>query len=318
MPTRLTLPTPDEFDLTAAVCSYGYYVLAPNQWDAVAQTLTRPLRTADHRVVRVTCRAASGPARGRSLRIRVTPQVPRGDHDAIKRQVARMFHLDVDAAVFRRFHRLHRGARRRRFGRLFRSPTLFEDMVKTITGCNVSWPNTIAMNRRLCERVGRDGDFPTPAELAAWQPARLNRATRVGYRAERIIRLARDVDAGRLDLDALAAPGRHSDELYHALRRIHGFGDYAASNVLQLLDHYDRVAIDSETIRHFRQFHGVGGSAREVAERARRHYDRFAPFQFLAYWYELWTGYESVIGPADSWTAEKSKQLTAGRLARRT
>lgn len=286
MPTTLTLPTPRRFDLRAAVCSYGYFVLAPNRWDEPTRTLHRPLRDAAGRVVRA---AVTHEARRGVSTIRCHRKVARAHHATLKQQVARMLHLNTDPRLFDRFQRLNPEARRWNFGRLLRSPTMFEDMVKTITGCNVAWTNTMQMNRLICEHVGRDGDFPTPAEIARCSPAKLKQACRVGYRAERIVRLAREVHQGRLDLAWFERPGRTSDELYEALRAIHGFGDYAASNVLQLLDRFDRLAVDSETIRHFRQRHGGSGDAPAVAAAAREHYQQYAPYQQLAYWFELWT-----------------------------
>jgi len=285
MPSTLTLSIPRRFDLPAAVTTYGYYVLAPNYWDEPTQTLHRPLAV-DGQVVNV--RIHAGAQAKPQLRIACDATVPRAHHALIKARVARMLHLDTPPDVFTRFHAMHRDARRLKFGRLFRSPTLFEDMVKTITGCNVAWANTKTMNRLLCEKVGTNGAFPTPAELAAISPSALKRKCKVGYRAERIIRLARDVEAGRLDLAWFAEAHRTTDELYDALRAIYGLGDYAANNILTHLDRYDRLPIDSETIRHFRQVHGHAGDEKQIAAAARRYYERFAPFQFLAYWYELW------------------------------
>ena len=41
--SNLTLPVPPGFDLQAAVCSYGYFILAPNRWDPDTRTFARPL-----------------------------------------------------------------------------------------------------------------------------------------------------------------------------------------------------------------------------------------------------------------------------------
>ena len=288
MPTVLHLAAPAGFRLEPAVTTYGYYVLAPNRWDAAAGALRRPLHATDGRVVEVTVTESRRRGDGPKLRIACDAALPRADHAAIKRRVARMLHLDTPAEVYRRFWAMHPKARRAGFGRVFRSPTLFEDVIKTMTGCNVAWRNTKAMNAHLCAKVGRAGAFPRPADLAGWSPSRLKVACKVGYRAERIIRFARDVEAGRLDLAWFEQDDRPTDEVYDALRSIHGVGDYAANNILQHLDRYDRLPVDSETIRHFREVHGHDGEAAQIAHAARRHYDRFAPFQFLAYWYELW------------------------------
>jgi len=297
MATTLTLKPPRDLSLPHAVCSYGYFVLAPNRYERRA--LHRPLHDADGAVVdaRITQARIGGP-----IRVRCDRAVARRHHAIIRRQVGRMLRVDED---LRGWRRAHPTAARRRFGRLFRSPTLFEDIVKTMTGCNVTWSQTMAMNRRLVECVGRAGAFPTPAELAAVRPSVLKRRCKVGYRAQRIVRLAREVDRGRLDLDWFEQPGRETDELAEALGRIYGLGPYAVNNVLHLLGRYDRLAVDTETVRHFRECHGVDGDTRAIARAAAAHYERYAPYQFLAYWYELWCGYEAKAGPAHDWLSKR-------------
>jgi 3-methyladenine DNA glycosylase/8-oxoguanine DNA glycosylase len=158
----------------------------------------------------------------------------------------------------------------------------------------------------LCEKVGpreARGAFPTPRELAAWTPSKLARACKVGYRAERIIRLARAVASGELDLSWFEAQERTTEEVYEALLAIHGFGAYAAGNVCQLLGRYDRLAIDTETYRHFEQEHNLprGEDPKRIHPRIEAHYAKYAPFQFLAYWFDLWQGYQKRFGPAWEW-----------------
>ena len=64
-------------------------------------------------------------------------------------------------------------------GALLRSPTLWEDVVKTICTTNVSWGNTVSMVRRLVEQLGAPYTqrhaasllFPTPQQVADAHPA---------------------------------------------------------------------------------------------------------------------------------------------------
>lgn len=51
-----------------------------------------------------------------------------------------MFRLSVvDENAIQEFHKLHLDARNQEFGRLFRSPSLFEDIVKTLLLCNCKY-----------------------------------------------------------------------------------------------------------------------------------------------------------------------------------
>ena len=91
-----------------------------------------------------------------------------------------------------------------------RSPTFFEDVIKTVTSCNVTWPSTVVMNIRLCEVVGRGGAFPTPRRLARTRPATLRARCRVGYRDQRIIELSRMFASGvsKCIFEGTDVPGR--------------------------------------------------------------------------------------------------------------
>ncbi len=306
---QFSIPLPPRFSLRHAVCSYGYFILAPNQWIPAPRHadshLLRILHTTSGRAVTLTLRQ-----RGRRLLIHSGRKLTIADRNLLRAQVRRMLRLDEDLATWRA---LHPQAAAARFDRLFRSPTLFEDIVKTMTSCNVTWPSTVRMNRLLCDHIGR-GAFPSPQQLAATSVADLARLAKVGYRADRIIRLARDVAAGRLDLAWFEHPDRTTDELYDALITIHGIGPFAANNLLQCLGRYDRLPVDTETLRHFRHLHNVRGDLARITAAARRHYRRYAPYQFLAYWFELWQDYERRFGPAHRWPANIHTSFTATKL----
>ncbi|MEM9416653.1 MAG: endonuclease III domain-containing protein [Planctomycetota bacterium] len=320
MPTKLTLPVPRDFELYTAVCSYGHFLLAPTRWDKHKQQLHRVLRDASGRIVR--CRIVQqhtkgkrgrAALRGNALTIHCGRTLPRKHHDVIKQKVVRMLRVDAD---LRGWYKLCPEAKKRSFGRLFRGENLFEDIVKTITSCNVTWPNTVNMNAQLVEHVGHGG-FPTPEQVADFGEARLKSVCRVGYRAGRIVQLARGILDGSVDLDWFEQPGRTSDECYDAAKKLYGIGPYAAANILMLLGHYDKLAIDTETYRHYCKTHNVRRpkDPLKLHKRIEKHYAAFAPYPFLAYWFELWQGYEDRFGPSHHWDADAdAKQFTATNL----
>jgi 3-methyladenine DNA glycosylase/8-oxoguanine DNA glycosylase len=251
------------------------------------------------------------PAR-RRLRARCDLRLEAREAAAVRAGLKRMLRVGFDVKPW---HRLEPQAKRRGFGRLFRGASLFEDIVRTMTSCNVAWPNTVRMNLRLCELVG-DGAFPTPSRLAAWEPHTLQARCRVGYRAARIVALARAVCDGRLDLEGLEDPARPTPELRDELLRIPGVGPYSANNILQLLGRFEHLPIDSETYRHFHEVHRLpqpqtATERRELDLRIRSHYDRYAPYQFLAYWFELMRGYEGRAGHVETWPQANSNAFTA-------
>ena len=280
----LRITPPADLVLKTAVCSYGYFKLAPNRWDEASQAYHTIVRSGDEQLINV---AVTQPSQ--ALRVTCRPGVWRTDAVNVRRQLSRILRLDED---FSAFHKRHAGAKRAGFGRLIRSATLFEDIVKTMTVCNVAWANSVRMNELLCEHFG-DGGFPTPSQLAGSRADAVKRKCKVGYRAAWIVRLARDVAAGKFDVAWFEDTQRDGDESFDRLRIIHGVGPYAANNICMLLGHYDRLAIDTETYRHFKQVHQVDTAGRdaELHRRIERHYEKYRPYQYLAYWYELWHGY---------------------------
>ena len=305
----LTLAVPPDFDLPRAVCSYGFFMLAPNRWDSANQELHTVVHGETDRLipVKVSSRLRRSNHHRGGLQI-TTPRVTRAEAARIKYQLTRILRIDENLAPF---HRVHRKAARAGFGRLYRSATLFEDIVKTMTCCNVTWSQTRRMNELLVEKVGKGG-FPTPAQLAACRPSRLQQQCKLGYRAERIVRLGRDVCEGKVDLTRFEDETLSTESLFEGLREIHGIGPYAAGNLCQLLGRYDRLAIDSETYRHFREKHDVptpkdAAGMRKLHDRIEKHYAKFAPYQFLAYWFELWGAYEDRFGTASVWDENMSE-----------
>jgi 3-methyladenine DNA glycosylase/8-oxoguanine DNA glycosylase len=239
---------------------------------------------------------------------------------AVRRAVCRMLRLEEDLSGFHercRASASHRRAADLRFGRLLRSTTLFEDMVKVICTCNVAWPQTVAMVSKLTAAYGVPSSdewprgFPTPRRLARVREAALRRTARVGYRAEFLHRLARDIDIGRLDLHAIEhfeGPGR---ELSRRLRRIAGIGEYAAAHLCMLLGRYDQLPVDTELKRFLQERYP---RRRFTPAAIRGCYDHWHPYQFLAYWYELWSGYTDRHGHAEDWQPDGTgRRITSRR-----
>lgn len=319
---KLSIATPPDFDFRSAVCSHGFFVLAPNRWVPKTQSL-RTIVTIDNDLavpVIVSENRGRPDAHGRGGILLSSPaRLGPSQRMTVRRAIWRMLRLDEDLSEFHLLCRqsaTHHAAADMRFGRLLRSASLFEDIVKVICTCNTSWAQTVAMVQRITELWGvpaSDGvarGFPTPARLAEVSAATLRKEARVGYRADFLHRLARDVADDPFELDAIERFDGSSDELYEILRSIHGVGDYAASHLCMLLGHYDRLAVDTELKRFLRQRHP---RRRFTAAQLQGYYDRWDPCQFLAYWFELWSDYTTRHGQSDQWDPEAvGQQITRG------
>jgi 3-methyladenine DNA glycosylase/8-oxoguanine DNA glycosylase len=175
-------------------------------------------------------------------------------------------------------------------GRILRSPTLFEDVVKTVLTTNTVWGST---KRMVANVVALFGDplpadparraFPTPGQLAATDEATLRNAAKLGYRAPYVLDLARSVAGGALDLEALRTANLPTPELRKRLLSLKGVGPYAVANLLMLLGHYDAIPIDTWALSVVsKEWHGgapVGPAEVEAA------FARWGQWKGLAYWF---------------------------------
>ncbi|XP_062176319.1 uncharacterized protein LOC133881409 isoform X2 [Alnus glutinosa] len=404
----------ETFQLEKAVCSHGLFMMAPNQWDPLSKT-----------------------------------------------QVSRMLRLsETEERAAREFRKMcTNGAETDGsfggIGRVFRSPTLFEDMVKCILLCNCQWSRTLSMARALCELqlelqsrsscmsstetggsvteasntnskspktenedfvpktpVGKEtktklkaskvstnltklaeteaelganayfrtdsvqtkaenlssnvlptnveddscqnckscqatgelyktdsclltvlqcfegqesdaygmvGNFPSPRELANLDESLLRTRCNLGYRASRILKLAQGIVEGRIQLTQLeeACKGASLSSynmLDDQLKGIDGFGPFTCANVLMCMGFYHVIPTDSETIRHLRQVHARKSNSQTVQRDVEYIYGKYAPFQFLAYWSELWHFYEKRFGKLSEMPCSDYHLITASNM----
>lgn len=329
----MRIRVPADFVLARDACSYGYFLLAPNVWEPESATLTRAfelsggpavLRISQRGVPRARAGAIAGARthwsamRGNDLCVRCSRGLSRSEQGDVRAQITRMLRLDEDEREISAFHRVDARWKREGRGRLFRSPTLFEDIIKTVTSCNVQWPSTVHMNLRLCEVLGRGGAFPSPVRLARARAATLRARCRVGYRDARIIELARLHARGEIDEAWLSSARTRDDDVFLFLKTLPGIGPYAAANIMQLLGRYARLPLDTESVRHGRVVLGFEGSDAQVMRQVHEHFAPFGDQAFRSYWFELWAFYERKAGPSEGWKPkEVARAFTASSLKER-
>lgn len=176
-------------------------------------------------------------------------------------------------------------------GRMLRSPTVFEDVVKTICTTNCTWSATERMVGALVGELGEPVEgfadrrgFPTPEVMAAADESFYRERARAGYRGAYLRALAADVAEGRLDLETLLDPALDDDEVAARLLAIAGVGPYAVAHVMMLLGRYKRLILDSWTRPKYRVVSGRPRLTDKGIERAFRRYREFAG---LAFWLTL-------------------------------
>jgi len=183
-------------------------------------------------------------------------------------------------------------------GRMLRSPTVFEDVVKTICTTNCAWSATVRMVRALVEHLGeaaagaRDHGpygraFPTPAAMAEATESFYREVARAGYRGAYLISLSRSVAEGTLDLEVLAGSSPKElpdDEVAARLLALPGVGPYAAAHIMMTIGRYSRLILDSWTRPKYARLTGK----KEVTDAAiARRFRRYGEYAGLAFWLYL-------------------------------
>jgi 3-methyladenine DNA glycosylase/8-oxoguanine DNA glycosylase len=289
---KLTLPARPPFSLPAVVRSHGWIRLAPFAEDDHSGGLTYVGQLDSGQVVEMLVQEAPG-----GVRVEVDARLSAAQGAQLARQVTWMLGLDQDFSTFyalaRREPRLAQ-AEARAQGRLLRSPTLFEDTVKTILTTNTSWTGTIRMVQALVSQFGAPlpadparRAFPVPERLAATDAETLRSAAGLGYRAPYVLELARSVASGALDLEGFKSAGIPTPQLRQQLLAIKGVGDYAAANLLVLLGRYDFVPVDSWALRVVsHEWYAGQPVGRAEVEAA---FEPWGEWKGLAYWLWDWS-----------------------------
>ncbi|MGB7922287.1 MAG: hypothetical protein WCF57_03495 [Pyrinomonadaceae bacterium] len=285
---EISIAVPPDFSFKRTALSHGWYGLLPFEMDQNEWKLVRVLQPDAGPPVTAVVESAGG-----SLQVSLRGRPGKRVIDGVVRDVRHIFRLDDDLNDFYSAMRdepdfawiAREGA-----GRLLRSPTVFEDLVKSLCTTNCSWALTQRMVTGLVNNLGleaADGRraFPTPEAMAA-APAQFYRdEVRAGYRAPYFKELAERVASGEIDVEGWLKSDLTADELRREMKRVKGVGDYAAENLLKLVGRYDCLALDSWVRATFARTHGRGKAVTD--KKIARHYARFRSWRGLALWCDM-------------------------------
>jgi len=305
-------PAGEVIDLRRVFVSHGLASLPPMRLDEKAWTfeITVPLAGIGARTLTIS---QARPGHGLIAVAGGIPDAKVGE--AVMRQVRHVLSLDLDLMPFYAVARndpelswVVDGA-----GRMVRSPTVFEDVVKTICTTNTSWGGTTRMVNALVEHLGVKAPgapasgpfgraFPTPQAMAGAPPTFYKKVVGAGYRAAYLKTLATDVTKGRVDLERLGTVSRNElpdDDVARQLQALPGVGPYAAAHIMLMLGRYDRLILDSWTRPTHARLLGRKGpvSDRTIVRR----FQRYGPYAGLAFWLFLTREWITDEGQAYSW-----------------
>ena len=292
MPTSLQLklegPGGEPVDLWRTLVSHGVAELPPAELDESARTLrvTVPVRRGSPRTIVIR------EGRRGTASIEVLGRAPgTRTNDELRAVVARMLNLDENlaplyeaAAADPDLSWIVSGA-----GRMFRSPTVFEDVVKTICTTNTTWSATVRMVSALVDQLGEESAgkhgraFPTAEAMVSAPEAFYRDVVRAGYRGAYLRTLAADVAEGSVELESLrdTPPAELPDEEVAArLLALPGVGPYAAAHVMMLLGRHSRLILDSWTRPKYASLDGRKAPDRQIERR----FARYGLYAGLAFW----------------------------------
>jgi 3-methyladenine DNA glycosylase/8-oxoguanine DNA glycosylase len=166
-------------------------------------------------------------------------------------------------------------------GRMLRSPTVFEDLVKTICTTNCTWSATQRMVGALVDDLGERGTFPAPETMAAAGDDFYAGVAKAGYRGAYLRSIAAGVASGALDLEAFDDPALPDELVAERLLALPGVGPYACAHMMMLLGRYGRLILDSWTRPTYRRLAGRPRVTDKGIEKAFRRYREYAG---LAFW----------------------------------
>jgi len=301
---KFIIPARKPFKFMSVVNSHGWRQLAPFSFDEDTKTLSYILRLSNARVIELKL------SDGKDGVTVETDKLRKPEQNEVADTVDWMFGLNMD---FSTFHAASRAEpklahiKKQALGRVLRSPTLFEDVIKTILTTNTLWGATINMTRRLVDEFGFSLDgglnnpkdvskpvvealqtksFPTPESIAASSPEYIKEKIRVGYRAPAIHELAVRIAMGQFDLEFLKTSDLPTLELRKGLMTINGVGPYAAANLLMILGRHDFIPIDSYALKmvSYEWYKGKPITPKDVEKR----FEKWGGFKGLAFWFWDW------------------------------
>jgi len=168
------------------------------------------------------------------------------------------------------------------WGRMLRSPTVWEDAVKTLCTTNASWGYTEKMCLNLCQQLGETTSsglktFPRPERVLKAGERFLKEKVGMGYRSKSLILLAKSAVAIPWLLDFSLKPDAMTAE--KEIHSWHGFGTYATRHLLVLMGFHEYLPIDREVGSHL----GIRKAGDKGSNLDSDHFEDWGKFRFTAY-----------------------------------
>ena len=297
----LFIDIPENFSFRSTVYSHGWCELAPFELDVENWRLSYVFPNGKSKP------PVAGAIYEHAGQIRIDLDRKPSNMEKLKDGVRHLLRLDDDLdGLYESIagHEKLNWVTEKRAGRMLRSPTVFEDLVKTICTTNCSWSLTKIMVTNLVEKLGQSEPpasaggknakkdqrvpkkaFPTPEAMAAVTSDFYRSEIRAGYRSPYFVELAEAVAGGKLDPEKWLTSDLPTPELKKEMKKVKGVGDYAAENLLKLVGRYNGLALDSWLRSQFYKNHNKEKPCSD--KKIERHYKKFGPWRGLVIWCDM-------------------------------
>ena len=224
-----------------------------------------------------------------SIRIQPDRELNPRQEEQVKQVVRHMLSLDFPMADFVAMCRAKKSTpllrlARQGWGRMFRSPTYWEDAVKTLCTTNASWGYTQKMCANLCSVLGRSTPsglkaMPEPKDILAAGDGVLVKDVGMGYRSRSLVELAERADSRAVTWLSGNRQVVDADTAEREIRSWHGFGKYATRHLLVLMGFHEYLPIDREVGNHL----GIRKPGDRDSNLDSSHFEDWGEFRFTAY-----------------------------------
>ena len=288
MPTHIYIGMPSYFSFKQTLFGHGWSQLAPFEVNRGKLILSYVFSAAD---VPVSAQISES---GGKIKVEIAQsKLNQTTVNKITRDVRHILRLDDD---LREFYKSTESENRLSWiaennaGRLLRSPTVYEDLVKTICTTNCSWALTRKMTANLTEKLGeaaKNGKraFPTAEKMAGVSAEFYKDEIRAGYRSAYFAELAEKTASGKINPESWLDAEMPTAELKKQMKQIKGVGDYAAENLLKLVGRYDGLALDSYLRAQFYKKHNGGAICED--NKIESFYKPFGDWRGLTIWCDM-------------------------------
>jgi 3-methyladenine DNA glycosylase/8-oxoguanine DNA glycosylase len=282
------IETPKNFNFERTLKSHGWYSLSPFEFNEENWTLSYVFDT-------------EKPIYATVLVTNKDIEIDSCD-DKIISDFRRILRIDEDFSEFYELLRIEKNfmwIEKQKTGRLLRSPTVWEDLVKTICTTNCNWSMTESMVSNLVQKLGKISTcgkraFPTAESMANMSVDFYKNEIRAGYRSLYFKELADKVASGTLNPETWFESDLPTSELKKEFKKVKGVGNYAAENLLKLVGRYDGLALDSWLRSQFSKKYNNGNACDD--KQIEMFYDRFGKWRGLVIWLDMTESWHQING----------------------